>query len=241
MGYENLFMNCWKVREKILDVMERTTGGRIIQGVNRVGGVSRDIDAEELKRIASGIPGLRADFTELTRIFDEDLTVQTRTKGIGMLPRDKAWDLGAVGPVLRGSGHAVDTRCTGYGAYDELDFKPVVRNESDCYARCMVRAEELFTSLDLVENAIDRIPAGDILTKVRGNPTGEFHARAEQPRGEVIHYVKANGKKNLVRHRVRTPTLANIPPLVHMLAGCELADVPVIVLTIDPCIGCMER
>ncbi len=241
MGYENLFMNCWKVRETILDVMERTTGGRIIQGVNRVGGVSRDIDAEELKRIASGIPGLRADFTELTRIFDEDLTVQTRTKGIGMLPRDKAWDLGAVGPVLRGSGHAVDMRCTGYGAYDELDFKPVVRNESDCYARCMVRAEELFTSLDLVENAIDRIPAGDILTKVRGNPTGEFHARAEQPRGEVIHYVKANGKKNLVRHRVRTPTLANIPPLVHMLAGCELADVPVIVLTIDPCIGCMER
>ena len=99
-----------------------------------------------------------------------------------MLPRDKAWDLGAVGPVLRGSGHAVDTRCTGYGAYDELDFKPVVRNEAYFHARCLVIAEELFTSLDLIENAIDRIPAGDILAPVKGNPSGEYYARAEQPR-----------------------------------------------------------
>jgi len=241
MGYENLFMNCWKVREKILDVMERTTGGRIIQGVNRVGGVSRDISREELARMGTELHGLQTDFAELTRIFDEDLTVQTRTKGVGMLPKDMAWELGAVGPVIRGSGHSVDARSTGYGAYDELDFKPVVRNEGDCHARCMVRTGELFTSIDLIENAIDRIPEGDISVPVKGNPAGEYYARTEQPRGEVIHYVKANGKKNLMRHRVRTPTLANVPPLVHMLAGCELADVPVIVLTIDPCIGCMER
>ncbi|PWR72361.1 nickel-dependent hydrogenase large subunit [Methanospirillum stamsii] len=241
MGYENLFMDCWKVREKILDVLERTTGGRVIQGVNRVGGVSRDMDKEELNRIKSEIPGLRADYVELTRIFDEDLTVQSRTKGIGMLPKDTAWELGAVGPTIRGSGHAVDARMTGYGAYDELDFKPVVRTEGDCHARCMVRTGELFTSLDLIENAIDRIPEGDIIVPVKGNPSGEYYAQTEQPRGEVIHYVKANGKKNLLRHRVRTPTLANVPALVQMLAGCELADVPVIVLTIDPCIGCMER
>jgi len=107
MGYENLFMNCWKVREKILDVLERTTGGRVIQGVNRVGGVSRDMDAAEFRRIETEIPGLRADYTELTRIFDEDLTVQTRTKGVGMLSKDMAWELGAVGPVIRGSGHAM--------------------------------------------------------------------------------------------------------------------------------------
>ena len=63
----------------------------------------------------------------------------------------------------------------------------------------------------------------------------------EQPRGEVIHFIKGSGKKNLLRHRVRTPTMANVPALVKTLAGCQMADVPVIVLSIDPCIGCMER
>jgi Ni,Fe-hydrogenase III large subunit len=77
--------------------------------------------------------------------------------------------------------------------------------------------------------------------KVTGAPDGEYFSRAEQPRGEVIHYIKGNGKKNLVRHRVRTPTFTNIPPLVTLLKGVELADVPVVVLTIDPCIGCAER
>ncbi|MDD1723822.1 MAG: nickel-dependent hydrogenase large subunit [Methanospirillum sp.] len=241
MGYENLFMNSWRLREKILDVLERTTGGRVIQGVCRVGGVSRDIPPEELARMSRELAGLRPELRELTRVFEEDITVQTRTKRIGLLPKDAAWDLGAVGPVCRGSGISSDMRSTGYAAYDDLDFKPVVKSDGDCYARCLVRAEEMFSSISLIEKAIDRIPGGDVLVPVKGNPSGEFYARAEQPRGEVIHYVKANGKKNLQRHRVRTPTLANVPALVKMLAGCELADVPVIVLTIDPCIGCMER
>lgn len=241
MGYENLFMNSWRIREKILDVLERTTGGRVIQGVCRVGGVSRDIPGEELARMSQELTELRPELEELTRVFEEDVTIQSRTKGIGLLSRDAAWDLGAVGPVVRGSGIASDIRSTGYAAYDDLDFKPVVKNDGDCYARCLVRAGELFSSVSLIEQAIDRIPGGEVLVPVKGNPSGEFYARAEQPRGEVIHYVKASGKKNLQRHRVRTPTLANVPALVKMLAGCELADVPVIVLTIDPCIGCMER
>ena len=241
MGYENLFMNSWRLREKILDVLERTTGGRVIQGVCRVGGVSRDIPKEELDRMACELSNLAPELKELALVFEEDVTIQMRTKGIGLLPKVKAWELGAVGPVSRGSGISEDIRMTGYGAYSELDFKPVVRTEGDCYARCLVRTEELFSSIDLIQQAIDRIPEGEVRTPVKGNPDGEFYARAEQPRGEVIHYVKANGKKNLQRHRVRTPTLANITSLVTMLSGCELADVPVIVLTIDPCIGCMER
>ena len=76
---------------------------------------------------------------------------------------------------------------------------------------------------------------------VKGNPDGEYFSRSEQPRGEVIHYIRGNGTKNLTQFRVRTPTLTNVPALVAMLAGAELADVPQIVLTIDPCIGCMER
>ena len=85
------------------------------------------------------------------------------------------------------------------------------------------------------------MPEGPIDVKVRGTPDGEYFSRAEQPRGEVVHYLRGNGTKHLVRDRIRTPTLTNIPSLVKMLPGVQLADVPVVVLSIDPCISCTER
>ena len=96
-------------------------------------------------------------------------------------------------------------------------------------------------SMDIIRQAIRKIPDGPIDVKVTGTPNGEYFTRAEQPRGELVHYIKGNGTKFLVRSRIRTPTLTNIPPLIRMLQGCELADVPVIVLSIDPCISCTER
>jgi ech hydrogenase subunit E len=86
-----------------------------------------------------------------------------------------------------------------------------------------------------------RIPEGEVAVKVTGNPNGETIIRTEQPRGEVVYHLKANGTKNLQRFRVRTPTFANIPAMLKILPGCDLADVPMIVLTIDPCISCTER
>ena len=241
MGFENLFMNAWRIREKILDVFELTTGGRVIQGVSKVGGIKRDISSEQFSSMRTGLDALVPELEELTGVFFDDPTVRSRTQGVGVLSKENAYVLGAAGPVLRGSGVSQDMRMSGYGAYGLLDFKPVVEQSGDCYARCMVRAKELFTSVDLIRQAIDQIPDGEIDTPVKGNPDGEFYARAEQPRGEVVHYVRGGGKKNLLRHRVRTPTAANVPALVTMLKGCEMADVPVIVLSIDPCIGCMER
>ncbi len=158
-----------------------------------------------------------------------------------MLSRQEAYDLGAVGPTARGSGVAIDLRQTGYAAYGKINFKPVVASDGDCYSRCFVRIQELFTSIDIIEQAGKKIPDGPIEIKFTGAPDGEYFSRVEQPRGELVHYVKGNGKKNLVRSRVRTPTFTNIPPLVKMLKGCQLADVPVIVLSIDPCISCTER
>jgi NADH:ubiquinone oxidoreductase subunit D len=130
---------------------------------------------------------------------------------------------------------------TGYAAYGELDVKPVIETAGDCYARTLVRCRELNQSIDLIRRAICRMPAGPISTPVKGNPTGEVVARIEQPRGELIFFIRGNGTKNLERFRARTPTFANLAPLLHMLQGCQLADVPVIVLCIDPCISCTER
>jgi ech hydrogenase subunit E len=95
--------------------------------------------------------------------------------------------------------------------------------------------------MDMIKQAISKIPDGPIDTKVVGFPNGESFMRLEQPRGEVLYYVKGNGTKFLERYRVRTPTFANIPPMVHIMKGSTIADVPNIVLTIDPCISCTER
>lgn len=241
MGFENLFMNAWRLREHVLDVLEETTGGRVIQGSCKIGGVRRDIQPEKLEQMAADLLPFEDELGELATVFLRDDSIKSRLAGVGYLSRDDAYTLGAMGPVARGSGVAIDIRETGYAAYRDLAFEPATETGGDCYARCAVRVRELFTSVDLIRQVIDRIPEGGIDVKVRGNPEGEYFSRAEQPRGELVHYVKGNGSKHLVRSRIRTPTLTNIPSLVKMLPGCELADVPIIVLSIDPCIGCMER
>ena len=129
----------------------------------------------------------------------------------------------------------------GYAAYKDLTFEPVVEQEGDGYARCKVRYREVYQSIDLIRQALAGMPAGDISVKVKGRPEGEGIARVEQPRGEVLYYIRAGGGKYLDRVRIRTPTFANIPVLVAMLPGMYLSDVPVIVLSIDPCISCTER
>lgn len=241
MGFESLFMNAWRLREHILDDMEATTGGRVIQGVCKVGGVRKDVSNEKLKEMVQGLDAMKNELQDLTKVFSHDDSIRHRLKGVGVLPEKQAYLLGAVGPVGRGSGLSIDMRKLGYAAYDDLSFTPATESGGDCLGRCLVRTQELFSSIDLVEQAVDKIPDGPVEVKVTGSPDGEFFSRTEQPRGEVVHYLKGNGKKNLVRFRVRTPTFTNIPPLVEMLKGCELADVPIIVLSIDPCIGCAER
>ena len=129
----------------------------------------------------------------------------------------------------------------GYAAYKDLNFIPVVEQDGDCYARSKVRFYEVFGSLSLIREALNRLPESELTVKVPGNPDGETIFRTEQPRGEVFYYIRANGTKMLERVRVRTPTFANVPALLHMLPGCKLPDAPVIVLSIDPCISCTER
>jgi ech hydrogenase subunit E len=240
-GFENLFMGAWKTRERILDVFEQTTGGRVIQGSCKIGGVRRDIGGDKLAELSRDLGSIQDEIEELTNVFLMDSSIKHRLKNVGILSKDDAYHLGAVGPVARGSGVALDLRKTGYAAYGKLKFEPVTEAGGDSFARCAVRAREMFDSIGLIQQAINTIPEGPVEVKVTGAPDGEYFSRCEQPRGELVHYIKGNGQKFLVRSRIRTPTLTNVPPLVKMLQGCELADVPVIIMSIDPCIGCAER
>jgi ech hydrogenase subunit E len=240
-GFESLFMQCFRLREKIVDMLEEMTGGRIILGVCKVGGVRRDVDNDTLKAIAGRVNDLEKSMRRAADVFLQDDSVKHRLVGVGVLTTEQASALDCVGPMMRASGISRDTRTQGYAAYGGLDFAPVVETAGDSYARCAVRIRELFQSVDLVNQVAARVPAGEVAVKVSGYPNGEYHSRCEQPRGEVIHYVKGDGTRYLQRYRVRTPTFANIPALLKMLQGCQLADVPVLVLTIDPCISCTER
>lgn len=241
MGFESLFMESWRLREKILDMFDETTGGRIIHSVNCVGGVQKDMDSTMLNGILEAVKDLEKEMRPVADTFLEDYTVQSRLKGVGVLSRERAIELGAVGPMLRASGEEYDARLLGYAAYPNLTVEPVTSKDGDSYARCEVRIKELFQSFDLIREAIGKIPEGDISVPVKGNPSGEFFMRIEQPRGEAVYYVKGSGKKFLDRFRLRTPTTSNIPPMVETLKGCQLADVPLLILTIDPCVSCTER
>ena len=220
---------------------DETTGGRIIHSVNCVGGVQKDMDSTMLQHILQAIDDIRSEMKPVVETFMQDYTVQSRLKGSGILTKEDATALGAAGPVLRASGISYDARRLGYAAYGDLTMEPITAAEGDSYARCKVRLKELFQSFDLIREAIGKIPDGPISVPVKGNPSGEFFMRIEQPRGEAIYYVKGSGTKYLDRFRMRTPTTSNIPALVEMLKGCQLADVPLLILTIDPCVSCTER
>ncbi len=240
-GFENLFMQLWRTRELVLDVMEQTAGGRVMLGTCCIGGVRKDVTPEQSAAFAPVLDQVARDFDEILPTLINDYSVKQRMVGIGVLPHDKAHELGAVGPVARASGIGMDLREQGYAAYGDVGFTKIVESAGDCYARTLVRVRELYESLRMSRQALAKAPQGPLTTPFKGAPTGETLARIEQPRGELNFYIKANGTRNLERFRARTPTFANLPPLLHMLTGCQLADVPVIVLSIDPCISCTER
>ena len=132
----------------------------------------------------------------------------------------------------------------GNGWYGKLsEFQPILSNDGDCYARVQVRCLEVLQSIDIIEEVISRTPAGDIEVKVKGNPADGAEACnvLEQPRGECYYYARGNGTKFLERMRMRTPTSQNLAGMTVALKGCDLADVNMIILTIDPCISCTER
>ena len=240
-GFEALFYQSWRYREKVLDMFEESTGGRCIFSVNKVGGVLKDIKPDMLASFKTRFADLEKDVRALAKTFLNDLTVNKRLRGTGILTKQQALDMGAVGPFLRGSGVHLDIRESGYLAYRDMDFEVITAEEGDNYARTKVRIEEIFQSLSIIRQCIEKMPDSPLSVQVKGNPDGEYAMRLEQPRGEAVYYVKANDTKFLDRVRLRTPTFANIAPMVAILKGAKLADVPLYVHSIDPCISCTER
>jgi Ni,Fe-hydrogenase III large subunit len=243
MGFEALFMQFWRIRELVLSAVELTSGNRIIPSTVTVGGVRRDVNEEMVKQVRVLLSKLETEFKKAAPLIEGNYTVKKRTVNIGFCSKDVAIKTSAVGPMIRGSGVESDIRTTKYSGYSFFDYKPIVDEGCDCYARTIIRVKETEASLKMVSEVLDLLPShkDDILIKPDKWPEEIGLSRIEAPRGELFYYVKGNGTKYLGRVRIRVPTYANIPSLLAILPGCRIADVPVILLTIDPCMGCAER
>lgn len=248
IGFDTLFKWSWGTRELVLDWLEELTGNRILYEMCVFGGVRRDLGARLMEKMRAGLRRLRKEVDELYEIGRTNAIVAKRMDRIGRLEAKAAMELGVVGPTLRGSGIARDVRKdVAYAAYPELEFKVVIERGCDCKARMLVRLRECLESIWMVEQLLDGMPGGRVRAieyvklKFLKVPKGEVIARVEAPRGENFHYVVSNGKQEPSRVRIRPPTYANLIALEQMMRGAKLADVPIIIQSIDPCFGCTDR
>lgn len=243
-GFESMFMHCWRLRERILDIFEKTTGGRVIFSVNAVGGVLRDIEATELSTICTTLDGIKSDYEKICKSLLKDSSIKNRSVGVGYISKEDANDLSMVGPFGRASGLDYDVRNFKIGSYAKIsEFSPITSNDGDCYGRIVVRMKEVKQSINIIKEMVSKIAPGEICVKVKDKPEDGAFASSilEQPRGECYYFARGNGSEYLERMRMRTPTSQNLAGMVTALKGCDLADVNMIILTIDPCISCTER
>lgn len=243
MGYETLFHYLWRDRESIMELIELLTGNRVITSFVTIGGVRRDIGESAVKEIKSRIMDLRERMVFYRAILEDDETFKARTRNLGVLSRNDAVRFCVVGPVARASGVEIDVRRDEpYAAYGEIPFKVIVRSEGDSWARFMVRLEELSESINIIDYALDNLPSGAYRVRVpRVVPDGEAVSRVEAPRGELFYYMKSNGTSYPERVKIRTPTFANIVSFANIARGCDIADIPVIFSSLDPCFSCTDR
>ena len=242
-GFDSFFMYTWRDREVVMDILEMISGNRVHYAINTLGGVRRDIDEALRTKILDSLGILRARTDYYFKLGANEPSFVGRLAGVGRLSKEDAMALCAVGPTARASGVAHDVRRDDpYGIYGEIPFEVCTADSCDVLGRTVVRIKELGQSYNIIEYLLRNLPDGPVAVKAprRAKP-GEVVSRYEAPRGENIHYIKANGSDKPERLKVRAPTLANYAATLAMLKNGFIADIPLIFAAIDPCICCAER
>lgn len=243
IGFDTLLHYTWRDREIVMDLLEAISGNRVNYAMNTIGGVRRDISKETIPTIKKGMQILRERMQYYLQVCINEPTILKRAQGVGILPPEVARKLGAVGPTLRASGINMDCRKDDpNAAYGEVPFDVITWDSCDVFGRVAVRVLETIQSCNMIEWMVDHLPKDDIRLKLKRRvPEGEVVSKYEAPRGELIHYIKANGSDKPERVKIRTPTLANWPSVEYMLKNQYIADVPIIIAAIDPCLSCTDR
>ncbi len=243
IGFDTLLMYAWRDREAVMDLLAELTGNRINYGINTIGGVRRDFTKEQLAVILKTVDLLEERTKYYIEVASEEITLIERLTKVGRISHEDALRLGAVGPTARASNIKRDVRKDDpYAAYGEVEFDVIVSDHNDVYGRTLVRVGELMQSYRILRQLVAKMPEGPVAVKApRKIPAGEALSRYEAPRGEDVHYVKANGTDKPERVKIRAPTLANLQSVSTMLHQNNLADVPIVIAAIDPCFSCTDR
>lgn len=220
LGATTAFVYGVREREHVLDIFDKTCGGRLIINQNVVGGVMFDIYPDFQKDVKAFIPYMREKLVEYDNFFSHNPIALNRMVNVGNLTREDAISYAVTGPAGRGSGFSCDVRIhKPYSLYDKVEFKEVIRTEGDSYARYMNRLDEIEQSLHIIEQLIDDIPEGEILAKVKPIirlPEGQYYQSVEAGKGEFSVFIESKGDKFPYRVKFRSPSLAavSVMPLI---------------------------
>jgi NADH-quinone oxidoreductase subunit D len=240
-------MYAFREREKVLDLFESLSGARMMCNYMRFGGVRVDCSAQWLRQASELVARFNNFIDEFESLLTGNEILMARTQGVGVLPRELAINAGVTGPGLRASGVNYDVRKVDrYGIYDRFTFRVPLGEHGDVFDRYMMRVLEMRESLKILEQALRDIPAGPIMdpkARLRGlrPKAGEAYARIESPKGELGFFLISDGSPNPYRYRVRPPSLINLTVLEDMCLGQSIADVVVILGSIDIVMGEVDR
>lgn len=243
------FLHAFRDREKILDILEHVSGARLLYNYIRVGGVMADFDAKALDMIRTFLDDFRTRIPEYHQLLSYNQIFIQRTAGVGIITREQALSYNLTGPNLRATGVRWDLRRNEpYGVYDRFAFDiPTGTGEhgvpGDCWARYMVRLQEVEESIRILEQAIATLPEGPFFQapKFLKVLPGEIYARCEGPRGEYGFYVVSDGQANAFRVKAKSPSFCALSGFEEFSRGMLIADVVATLGSIDIVLGEIDR
>ncbi len=232
-------------REKILDIFEESCGSRMIVSYNCPGGVMYDLHPNFQQKVKDFIKYFRKILPEYDQLLTGNVIFHERSKGIGKLSLEDAISYGVTGPSGRASGFSCDVRKhEPYSAYDKVQFKEILFTGGDTYFRYVARIQEMWESMNIIEQLIDNIPEGPYAVKMKPViklPEGEYYQRVETARGELGAYIISDGNKNPYRVKFRSPNFVNLSVLNHIAKGFKIADLVAIGGSLDLVIPDIDR
>ena len=244
------FLYCMRDRERVLDIFEQTCGARLLYNYMWIGGLSHDVPPGFAGKVNDFCRYFRPKIKELNDLLSYNKIFIKRTANVGVLPADVALNYAVSGPVLRGSGVTWDLRKDDpYSVYDRFDFEiPVGKGlkgtVGDCWDRYMVRIHEMEQSVNIIEQAVAKLPAGDVASAIpkRIRPdAGEVYVRTETPKGELGYYIVSDGTASPFRVKVKSPCFVNLSALPAMCRGAMIADIVAVLGSIYIVLGEVDR
>jgi Ni,Fe-hydrogenase III large subunit/Ni,Fe-hydrogenase III component G len=244
VGFDTLFMQSFRIREPIMWIAEKISGNRKTYALCVIGGVRWDITPVLKSELRQVLDKLEAEWREVVAAVSKDKNIQKRTVGVGLTNRDLVKNAGLVGPVARAAGVDIDCRRDHpYAAYDRVEFDVITAGGGDVWSRLLVRMSEVFESIRIIRQCLERMDDGPLQSPVDGElPVGRMGlSSVEAPRGESHHFVITGENNRPRRWRVRAPTYQNLQAVPMMIKDQQIADMTISLGSIDPCFSCTDR